>query len=324
MALLVGIDEAGFGPLLGPLVVSGVAFRVPDDALDACLWDTLRQSCTARVSADGGRSHRRIVVADSKKLHRPGGGPGALEKTALVMLAAAGHRPTAWRALMELLAPGAGKVLERYPWYRGTDVTLPVSSTVGDIATQANAVRRDCVAHGVHMNGALCEAVTVGQYNRLVERTRNKAVVLTGQVFRIVDRVLRAWPDPNVRVCVDRLGGRVHYREALTTALPAHDLTILEESSHRSAYRLTFPSRTCRIEFIAGGDRRHFAVALASVFSKYVRELYMYALNRHWCRCVPGLAATAGYYTDARRWLSDAAEALARLSVDRSLLVRLR
>ncbi|MHC5117167.1 MAG: ribonuclease HII, partial [Planctomycetota bacterium] len=35
MALLVGIDEAGYGPLLGPLVVSAVALKVPEGLLRA-------------------------------------------------------------------------------------------------------------------------------------------------------------------------------------------------------------------------------------------------------------------------------------------------
>ena len=34
MGLVIGMDEAGYGPNLGPLVVTGVAFEVPDDRLD--------------------------------------------------------------------------------------------------------------------------------------------------------------------------------------------------------------------------------------------------------------------------------------------------
>ena len=42
MAWIVGIDEAGYGPNLGPLVMTVVACQVQADAGDACLWRLLR------------------------------------------------------------------------------------------------------------------------------------------------------------------------------------------------------------------------------------------------------------------------------------------
>lgn len=320
MAILAGIDEAGFGPLLGPLVVSGVAVHVPDDRLGGCLWETLHESCTANPR----RAAHRLVVADSKKLHRPRGGLAPLERTALVMLAVAGHEPRTWRALLNHVAPGASDELEHYPWYAGTDFALPRDDRVGAIGTRANGVRRDFAQQGLSLHGVFSEPLPAGHYNRLVRNTRNKAVVLLGLAFRVIDRIMRSAGSQRIRFCVDRLGGRTHYREPLTTALPGFDLEILEESPQRSAYRLNRASHTCEIEFVTGGDSRRFLVALASIYSKYIRELYMDAFNAFWCREIEGLRGTAGYYSDARRWLDDASAGLKSRSVDRGLLVRER
>jgi hypothetical protein len=60
------------------------------------------------------------------------------------------------------------------------------------------------------------------------------------------------------------------------------------------------------------------------MFSKYLRELHMRAFNEYWCGQHEGLRPTAGYHTDAERWLEDAAPALKRLAIDRRMLVRSR
>jgi len=320
MAMLVGIDEAGYGPVLGPLVVTSVAFRVSEARLADCLWDSLRESCTR----DTRRGDPRLAVADSKALKRSGGGLDALERTALVMLAAAGHSPADLRELLRIVAPHSEELLAEYPWYAPLHLTLPVSRSVGDVGTRANAVRRDLHAQGVEWLGTFCECLPEGHFNRLVSRTRNKAVALLGLTFRVLDRALRLSPGERIRVFADRLGGRQHYREAIMTLLPGGELRIIEESETRSAYRVEQRDRTCEIQFATRGEQRHFTTALASVYSKYLRELFMHAFNRYWCGQMRGLRPTAGYYQDAQRWLGDAEGAIARLAVDRALLVRER
>ena len=321
MAILAGIDEAGYGPLLGPLVVSGVAFRVPEDQLGACLWDKLRATCSGEARGCG----RRLLVADSKKLYHSGTGLAQLERAALVMLATGGHRPASLRAVLKLVAPGALEDMEHYAWYADADVDLPLSDGAGDIGTRANAVRRDCAAQDIKLVGVFSELLLAGHYNRLVKNTRNKAVVLLGMALRVMDWVLRgAGREERVRLCVDRLGGRTHYREPLSMALPGYDLRILEESDRRSAYRLVRRPRVCEIEFVTGGDARRFPTALASIYSKYLRELYMHVFNAFWSVKMEGLKPTAGYYTDAHRWLRDTSALLDELSVDRGRLIRER
>ena len=64
--------------------------------------------------------------------------------------------------------------------------------------------------------------------------------------------------------------------------------------------------------------------ALASIVSKYFRELFMIAVNDFWCARVPNLRRTAGYYQDGKRFLNDISGAVDQAAVDRAILVRSR
>ena len=66
----------------------------------------------------------------------------------------------------------------------------------------------------------------------------------------------------------------------------------------------------------------HVPAALASMASKYLRELAMRAFNEFWRRRVEGLHPTAGYPQDAKRFKADIAAAQTALGIDDDLLWR--
>ena len=134
LAIVAGIDEAGYGPLLGPLVVSAVAFEVPDQDADACLWEAL----SASVTRAPGRHDLRLPVLDSKKLFHRDKGIGTLERTALAMWQSAKPATATFRSLLDRVAPECVEHLDGYPWYAGFDPALLVDTDPGIIATQAN------------------------------------------------------------------------------------------------------------------------------------------------------------------------------------------
>src|SRR4051794_24119515 len=66
----IGIDEAGYGPNFGPLVMTAAACRVPDELADGDLWEVL-DAAVCRCSMDKERP-RPLLVDDSKKVYRAG------------------------------------------------------------------------------------------------------------------------------------------------------------------------------------------------------------------------------------------------------------
>jgi hypothetical protein len=98
----------------------------------------------------------------------------------------------------------------------------------------------------------------------------------------------------------------------------------IEETGARSEYALSRDGRRVRIRFEVRADSLYLPVALASMLSKYMRELHMEMLNDFWRGRVPDLQPTAGYYEDGLRFLADIEPARAEAGIPMEQLVRCR
>jgi len=321
LAILAGIDEAGYGPILGPLVVSVAVFRVPDTIADRCLWRALAGAVTRRAS----RRSPALPVADSKTMRVRSDGLIHLERGVLGMLQQAGAAPTSLGQLLRDAAPGVIAEMQRYPWYAQAELTLPRQADATDLSLRANAVAEAMRRHKISQEAVRAETVLVGQFNRLVSATRNKSVALFGVASRLISHIFETHAGREfTRIVVDRHGGRIRYLAPLQRMFDGAAIKIVEESARRSSYLVRHRQRAAEIHFLADGESKSLPVALASMVSKYIRELLMELLNRWWAERVENLRPTAGYYVDGRRFLKDIGGTISAEGVDTSLLVRSR
>lgn len=318
---IVGIDEAGYGPILGPLVVSAVGFEAPADVADGCLWKALRRYVSRKATVRGGR----LPITDSKKLYVRKEGLGRLERTAIALAGATLRDGTIDRedTLLRSLCPALEHLAE-YPWYVADDRALPVDADAGGVRIATAQFRRGLEKAGMRVAFTRSEILPEGHFNQQVERTRNKAAVSFAMVLRLIQEAARRAKTPDVRFLIDRQGGRDHYGPLLMRSFEDRKLKIVDETDETSAYTLVSGRSTWHVEFRTSGDSQHLPIAAASIISKYVRELLMGRFNAWWANQVADLRPTAGYYTDGKRFLRDIGPSARKLGIQTARLVRSR
>lgn len=325
--VVAGIDEAGLGPLLGPLTLGYAALRLPGRELN--VWDALSQI----VSRDPKQDAEHLVVADSKRVFsRNPRGERRLESTALCFLGSGQSTPPSSGAALlrtppSQLRPRAADI-KLSPWYEALPDSLPLWVDPGRLELRREYLRRELERNEIELLDAGVRVVPAVELNRSFARTDNKSHTVWEVVQAILRHLWQEFASEDLHVIVDRQGGRFRYGRLLQRSFPGAQVRVGHESPDHSEYNIEELTeagrRTMWLTFAEKAEDRSFTVALGSCFAKYARELCMGAFNSYFTAGQPGLAPTAGYTTDGRRWLREAASLLERLDLPREVLTRQR
>jgi ribonuclease HII len=324
--IVAGIDEAGYGPLLGPLVVGCAAFEVSDADSTAeipCLWKRLNKY----VSRNRLKSGKKLHVNDSKLVYSSSSSTGLkeLERSVLAMAAAWQGWSEDLEGLLARVADHAVADLPEYEWYRPAgNERFPVEQDGLPIRLFANALLPHMRQAGVGCVHMAARVVFERQFNRMVTATRNKSDALFSIAAIHLDFLLRTYGSRDLVIVCDRQGGREHYGRLLRQMFEEWDLEIDHEQPSHSEYRLTQNGNSVRIVFCEKAEAGCMSVALASMISKYLREAMMRRFNAYWRIHLPDVAPTAGYYGDGTRFLSDIEPKRRELGIRDEDLIRCR
>ncbi len=301
---VVGIDEAGYGPNLGPLVQAAVGLYLPDN--DPAGWEAMK----AVVRRSHEKADGRLLIDDSKKVYTRGG-LQALER-------GVGHA-LSWEAgtfkeqLSRLLLPACLADLKEERWFDGEEL-LPIGT---DESRPLLPEFASCLA--------VSNLVPTTLFNRVVDGSGSKGTVLACglSALLVATRNIGSNGEPILFLC-DKHGGRNFYAAMLQAAFPEGWVVVERESAAESRYRVEHLDRPIAVTFRPRADGDSISVALASMVCKYLREVCMRQFNRFWAKHVPGIAPTAGYPLDAKRFYEQIKPAMAKLGLSEDQVWRKR
>jgi hypothetical protein len=304
---LIGTDEAGYGPNLGPLVISATQWETPEGLCDGLLWDALEPAVSQTGPHEG-----RLHIADSKQVYSPGRGLAELERSVLSLLALLGEQPPTLSELRRCVTLWRQPEADEFAaaWYTDEDVSLPVVVACDAVAIGADRLAATLSSAGVRLIAIRSDVMSESRFNRWTNAAGSKGAVLTEATLALAGSLVPWGSTEAALVLCDKHGGRNRYAGVLSQLANDGFVATQEESRDRSAYRVG--KAEFRFETRA---ERHLPVAAASMVSKYLRELSMLAFNQFWQRHQPDLKPTKGYPQDAVRYRAAIAETQARLGI---------
>jgi ribonuclease HII len=275
---LVGVDENGLGPRLGPLIVTAVLARATADGVKL-IGKRPRGGLAARL----GDSKRLVSFEDS--------GLGAA--WAIAMARRAGTVATEPERVLRALAIEDEASLRRacpshhvaQCWQTDGEALAPLPPLADDVERDLAKLR----ARGVHVLGARVAIVCAKRLNDAVLRGQSRFDVDLHTMERLVANAAREAGSDVVATC-GKVGGFDRYGESFASFL-LH--TPVVEGRARSEYRVPGVGS---VAFVRDAEERDILVAMASLVGKWARDLLMRRIIRYHREAIPDLPEASGYH----------------------------
>ncbi len=334
----IGLDEAGLGPNLGPLVITATVWETPlawwpsttpaqiPQSLNAAsnkFWECQSSAITQTTS----REETRLHIADSKAVYSTSRGLDSLAASVNGLLtiwqdnrsqdnvchdsvtSPGKSLPASIGELVDLVEQSSlakhqtNQIIE--PWFADLKaIPLP--------GQQLNPVQESAISNWLNV---CCEAqieltaihsrvVFTPEFNYRVKSTGNKSTAVSEIAFELmqqaVKKILAIDPAAPILLLSDQHGGRKNYEALLANYFPDAWWKTLPATGEGRYYLAEniFASFAPRSE-------SYLPVAAASLVCKYLRECCMHAFNHWWLQQLPKIKPTQGYPQDARRFRAE-------------------
>lgn len=250
MKYICGIDENGFGPVMGPLVV------------------------TATVLSSGIKSSVFPEVKDSK-LFFTSGIKRSYEKIEEFAI-------TVYFILTSKLPSSPLNIMDRF--------CLPVKCEkkenicFGNISQKFLWSKPDKAIEKYRnfieimkfkIEDLTCSVICPYEFNRMIEKGNSKFVINLAEFCNLIKKY-----DESAEIFAGKIGGLKYYLKYLKYFFPDFRIFKIIESEKNSIYILKKGKQNLKLGFYLDVEKISFPAAISSIVGKYIREIFMESIRR--------------------------------------------
>ena len=255
MRLVLGVDEAGYGPNMGPLVIAVSAWSIDSD-LD--LLQGLAPFSPEFQAAPWNKQSDFVPLGDSKKIYQPGKGLSGLSFAIQFFEAVMSRVPSSQSRRFDLrnLATQDIQRVEAHPWYaeprHGHECELQPNDSIDVLSQSVLLFAREKLSQlSVKLIDFRVRILDEAYFNESLERLGNKSDVLgqmsLGLAWEVLQSAREQHPCESIELYCDRQGGRKKYAALLSHTFqishPGENVPFIVadlESPESSVYSLTY------------------------------------------------------------------------------------
>ncbi len=254
MPYFLGIDENGYGPVMGPLIVTGI-----------CANRDIKKNW-----AEG--------IKDSKKIFsRNSAGYKKIEEISLAQFFLVfGYLPKNPREFIEKLSflqctnKSKNICIENIP----PDFSWAVKS---DVDKRIDCFYEFFKKNSLKINDMKSSILCPFEFNNLCNKRIKKDHINFLQFEKIIKHFLGKYK--KISISAGKIGGRNKYLEFTSSTFPFWLSKITKENTDISSYVFENEDRKIHISFIKNIEEKSFIACLSGIIGKYIREIMITGIN---------------------------------------------
>ncbi|MCL5674400.1 MAG: hypothetical protein M1501_01480 [Candidatus Omnitrophica bacterium] len=254
MSNFLGIDENGYGPVMGPLIVTGI-----------CANKDIKKDWTIEI-----RDSKRLFLRDAQSYRK-------IEEISLAQFFLLfGRFPESPKEFIEKLSFGEcpnkfkNICIENIPhvfsWAPKSDVTGYIDFFDGFL--KKNSIK---------INGIKSAILCPFEFNILCDGGIKKDLIDFLQFEKIIKHF--SDKDPEISISAGKIGGRNKYLEFVSGTFPSLENKAIRENPEESSYVFRNKNKNINISFLKDIEKKSFLACLSGIIGKYIRELIMTGIN---------------------------------------------
>ena len=258
-----------------------------------------RWTAQGEMPVGSGSMTRRLSCAAATAARR-------IEATCLALIDAVGRNlPRDQAELLQALGAGTPEEVELDRWQGGSGaaVSWPPAGLLQDLGNRLSCKPLEPADRAWRITAVRSVVLGPKRFNVRLATLGSKASVHFTAFRELLRQVWDLAADGRpTDIQADKHGGRHYYLEPLVEAFPDVWIDRGVEGPALSRYQIRDRVRGISLSLSPRADGSNGLVALASIVSKTVREVWMDVFNAYWTARVRGLLPTAGYPVDAARF----------------------